>query len=77
MPDSTGRLGDLDPAYLRYPEARGMIQLAERLYQETDRKIPPSRSYFKQLWPIVGRLLASARTDHDQTWLQTEANGHP
>jgi hypothetical protein len=64
LKDSDGldrvRLGDLDPTYLRHPEARGMVRFAEQLYRETDGKVRPSRSYFKQLWPIVvGRLLAS------------------
>ena len=53
------RLGDLDPVYLRHAEAREMVRFAERLHRETDGKIQPSRRYFKQLWPIVGRLLAS------------------
>ena len=52
------RLGDLDPTYLRHPEAREMVRFAERLYRETDGKIRPSRDYFERLWPIVGRLLA-------------------
>jgi hypothetical protein len=53
------RLGDLDPAYLRYPEAQEMVRFAERLYRETDGDVRPSREYFGRLWPIVGRLLAS------------------
>jgi hypothetical protein len=44
------RLGDLDPAYLRHSEARGMIEFAERLYELTDRSIPPSPDYFARLW---------------------------
>jgi hypothetical protein len=56
------RLGDLDPACLRHPEARKMITFAERLHRETDGKIRPSREYFKQLCPIVGRLLGAGST---------------
>ncbi len=51
------RLGDLDPARLRHPEAREMVRFAERLYRETDGRIPPSRDYFARLWPKVVRIL--------------------
>ena len=61
------RLGDLDPTYLRHPEAREMVRFAERLYRETDGKIRPSRKYFEQLWPIVGRLLADGGNDKRQS----------
>jgi hypothetical protein len=45
------RLGDLDPGCLRHPEAREMVDFAERLYRTTDLAIPPSRDYFARLWP--------------------------
>ncbi len=51
------RLRDLDPARLRRPEARAMVRFAERLYQETDRRIAPSGDYFARLWPSVVRIL--------------------
>jgi hypothetical protein len=51
------RLWDLDPARLRHPEARQMVGFAERLYRETDRRVPPSRAYFARLWPNVVRIL--------------------
>ena len=52
------RLGDLDPSYLRHPEARTMVGFAQELYRATHRTIPPSPDYFARLWPIVERLLA-------------------
>jgi hypothetical protein len=52
------RLRDLDPARLRHPEAREMMRFAQRLYQETDRRIAPSPDYFARLWPSAGQLLA-------------------
>jgi len=45
------RLGDLDPVYLRHPEAREMVGFAEQLYEITNQRIPPSRDYFARLWP--------------------------
>jgi hypothetical protein len=47
------RLGDLDPAYLRHPEAREMVGFAEQLYEITNQRILPSRDYFARLWPKV------------------------
>ena len=44
-----------------------MVRFAERLYRETDGKIRPSRKYFEQLWPIVGRLLADGGNDKRQS----------
>ena len=52
------RLGDLDPSYLRHPEARTMVGFAQELYRATHRSIPPSPDYFARLWPVVQRLLA-------------------
>ena len=51
------RLGDLDPSYLRHPEAREMVGFAERLYRLTNLTIPPSPGYFLHLWLVVQLLL--------------------
>lgn len=51
------RLDDLDPGYLRHPEAREMVGFAERLYRTTNLTIPPSPGYFPPLWLTVQRLL--------------------
>jgi hypothetical protein len=51
------RLGDLRPEYLRTPQARTMVAFAERLYQETDGRFPPSRDLFGNLWRETGRLV--------------------
>ena len=51
------RLGDLAPARLRHPEARELVWFAERLYQETNGRLPPSPDYFARLWPSVVRIL--------------------
>ncbi len=53
------RLGDLDPALLRHPEARGMIDFAERLCRATNDTIPPSGEDFDRLWPEALRLVAT------------------
>jgi hypothetical protein len=50
------RLGDFDPDFLRHPEARDMVRFAERLYRDTDHKLPYGRDYFARLWPEVLRL---------------------
>ena len=50
------RLGDLDSDYLRHAEARGMIRFAERLYRDTDHKLPTGSDYFARLWPEAQRL---------------------
>lgn len=52
------RLGDLDPDYLRHPEARGMIRYAQRLWGETVHKLPVGPGYFARLWPEARRLAA-------------------
>jgi hypothetical protein len=53
------RLGDLDPSFLRFPEARDMIDFAEELYRATSGKFLPSPDYFERVWAEVGRLLAA------------------
>ena len=50
------RLGDLDPRYLRNPEARGMIDFAESLYAETNGVVPNGEDHFADLWPHALRL---------------------
>ena len=52
------RLGDLDSDYLRHPEARGMVRFAQRLYRDTDHKLPTGSDYFARLWPEGQRLAA-------------------
>jgi hypothetical protein len=52
------RLGDLDPDYLRHPEARGMIRFAQRLYGDTDTRLPAGPDYFARLWPEAQRIAA-------------------
>jgi len=51
------RLGDLRPEYLRTPQARTMVAFAERLYEETDGRFPPSLDLFGHLWRETQRLL--------------------
>jgi hypothetical protein len=77
MKDADGldrvRLGDLDEGYLRFPEARGMIRFAERLYRDTDGKLPVGADYFARLWPEAQRIAAlvpdhkTVRTDDTRT----------
>lgn len=44
------RLGDLDPSYLRNPEAKSMVPFAEELFTRTSRW-PPRDDHFVHLWP--------------------------
>jgi len=53
------RLGDLDPAYLRHPEAREMAGFAERLFLATDERLRPGPDHFERLWLEVERLLVA------------------
>ena len=50
------RLGDLDSDYLRHAETRGMVRFAQRLYGDTDHKLPTGSDYFARLWPEAQRL---------------------
>jgi hypothetical protein len=52
------RLGDLDPDYLRHAEAKGMVRFAQRLYGDTDHKLPTGADYFARLWPEAQRIAA-------------------
>ncbi len=49
------RLGDLDPRYLRNPEAKQMVTFAEELYSQTSGWMPAAE-YFTKLWPQAVRL---------------------
>lgn len=44
------RLYDLDPRYLRNPEAKAMVRFAETLFSRTSRW-PVGNDYFVRLWP--------------------------
>jgi hypothetical protein len=58
------RLGDLDPGYLRNPQARSMVRFAEALFAETDGIIPIGRTHFAALWPEASRILAAGHMNH-------------
>lgn len=51
------RIGDLDPRYLRNPEALEMVDFAWRLFENTDRVIATGDHHFPQLWPEAVRIL--------------------
>lgn len=55
------RIFDLDVRYLRTPQARSMKAFAERLFDETDGKVPKSAGYFAWLWREAERLGGVAR----------------
>ena len=65
------RLGDLDPRYLRNPQAREMVRFAEALFEETNGIVPIGDAHFPALWPEAVRLLGDlrvrgwARRSHD------------
>ncbi|HQZ41111.1 MAG TPA: hypothetical protein PLH72_18965 [Vicinamibacterales bacterium] len=50
------RLGDLDPRYLRHPEAHGMIDFAQALFYATDGVLAPGEGHFAALWAEAERL---------------------
>jgi hypothetical protein len=50
------RLGDLDPGYLRNPEAREMVGFAEALFEETV-GVANGSDHFEHLWPEALRIL--------------------
>ena len=52
------RLGDLDPRYLRNPEAREMVGFAEVLFNETNGRVPVGAAHFEALWSEAARILA-------------------
>jgi len=51
------RLGDLDPRYLRNPEAHDMVGFEASLFTETDGTIPVSGGHFAALWSKVTLVL--------------------
>jgi hypothetical protein len=53
------RLYDLNPRYLRHPEAVDMVRFAERLFEETTGRHPPGADYFEWLWPEAERIASS------------------
>ncbi len=55
------RLGDLDPRYLRSPEARGMVPFAQELFDTTDRVVATGLAHFEQIWEAACRLQARNR----------------
>jgi len=63
LKDSDGldrvRLGDLDPRYLRNPEAQGMAAFAQRLCDATDGLIPEGPDHFARVWREATRILGS------------------
>jgi hypothetical protein len=50
------RIHDLDPTYLRNPEARGMVAFAQRLFDDTTGLVPVGEEHFAQLWPEAVRI---------------------
>lgn len=50
------RLGDLDPRYFRHPEAHGMIDFAQALFDVTDGVLAPGEGHFAALWVEAERL---------------------
>jgi hypothetical protein len=55
------RLYDLDPGYLRHPQAVAMVPFAERLFEETDRRLQRGPDYFERLWPEAERIFATGK----------------
>jgi hypothetical protein len=51
------RLGDLDPRFLRNPQARDMIPFAEALFEETDGVVPIGYAHFPALCREATRVL--------------------
>lgn len=47
------RLGDLDPRYLRYPQAREMIPFAQVLFATTDGVVDVGPNHFALIWERV------------------------
>ena len=44
------RLGDLDPRYLRNPQARDMVAFAQALFDDTDGIVPVGDPHFEEVW---------------------------
>jgi len=52
------RLGDLDPRYLRNPEARKMVGFAEVLFNDTNGRVQVGGDHFVVLWSEAARILS-------------------
>ena len=50
------RLGDLDPRYLRNPEAKAMVPFAQALFDATDGVIATGPAHFEELMVAAKRL---------------------
>lgn len=50
------RLGDLDPRYLRHPQAKEMIPFAQALFDNTDGSVAPGPTHFESIWQSVLQL---------------------
>lgn len=50
------RLGDLDPRYLRHPQAREMIPFAQELFDTTDGVVEVGPNHFALIWERVANL---------------------
>lgn len=50
------RLGDLDPSRLRHREARGMIEFAQQLFDDTDARVPLGVRHFAQIRAHADRI---------------------
>jgi len=59
--------GDLDPRYLRNPEARTMTGFAALLFGRTDGVVPTGEDHFARLWPEALQLLTSPRTERSRS----------
>ena len=55
------RLGDLDPRYLRNPDAHGMVDFAQALFDRTDGTIDAGADHFAVLWPEAVTILSTCR----------------
>ena len=53
------RLGDLEPRYLRNPEAREMVGFAVVLFSETDGRMPVRVGHFVALWSRAAGILTN------------------
>jgi hypothetical protein len=51
------RINDLDPNYLRHPEAKGMIAFAQALFDRTDGVVPTGEMHFKRVWDLSRDLI--------------------
>ena len=52
------RLGDLNPAKLRYQVSVTMVPFAQDLYEMTEGVLRPGKNYFARLWEVARRIEA-------------------